>query len=404
MKNASSAGAKTGSSVDPHLIAQFQSDSIGPTLIAVGSIHGNEPSGRLALERVAKRLEPLKEKLRGSVYFLVGNIAASERSVRFVDADLNRHWKRENIRKNTHSARGELAEDHEQHILLSIFRKVISLAIGEVFVLDLHSTSAGGAAFATLGDTLRNRHFAQKLPVTILLGIEEQLEGTMLEFLNNEGAVTLGFEAGQHASSEAIDNHEALVVLSLVNAGILRADDFDDLDILEKRLAAAAGRRLIVEVRHREAVKPDDEFRMYQEFRNFDPVKTGTPLAENRNGIIRSPETGMILMPLYQPLGEDGFFIVRRVAPFWLKLSELLRRLRIADYVHLLPGVRRHPKQPETLHIDTRIARFFPLQVFHLLGFRRLRWRSNFLIVTRRRFDITSPFDPAQKAIRSLDA
>ena len=31
-----------------------------------------------------------------------------------------------------------------------------------------------------------------------MLGIEEQLEGTMLEFMNNEGAVTLGFEGGQH--------------------------------------------------------------------------------------------------------------------------------------------------------------------------------------------------------------
>ena len=53
----------------------------------------------------------------------------------------------------------------------------------EVFVLDLHTTSASGLPFATVGDTLRNRHFAQSLPVTILLGIEEQLEGTMLEYL-----------------------------------------------------------------------------------------------------------------------------------------------------------------------------------------------------------------------------
>ena len=65
-------------------------------------------------------------------------------------------------------------------------------------MIDLHSTSADGLPFATVGDTMRNRRFAQNLPVTILLGIEEQLDGTMLEYLNNLGAVTLGFEGGQH--------------------------------------------------------------------------------------------------------------------------------------------------------------------------------------------------------------
>jgi hypothetical protein len=118
-----------------------------------------------------------------------------------------------------------LPEDLEHHELLAIFREVLRSAADEVYVLDLHSTSAGGRPFATVGDTLRNRAFARKLPVTILLGIEEQLEGTMLEFMTNEGAVTLGFEGGQHEDPSAVDNHEALVLLSLVNAGILRGDD-----------------------------------------------------------------------------------------------------------------------------------------------------------------------------------
>ena len=37
--------------------------------------------------------------------------------------------------------------------------------------------------------------------------------------------------------------------------------------------------------------------------------------------------------------------------------------------------------------VDTRIGRFLPLQIFHLMGYRRVRWQGNVLVVSRRRFD-----------------
>jgi len=105
-----------------------------------------------------------------------------------------------------------------------------------------------------------------------------------------------------------------------------------------------------------------------------------------------SPRDGVILMPLYQKLGNDGFFIGRRIASFWLTVSAALRRLRVQKLMPLLPGVRRDPVDPETLVINTRVARLFPLQIFHLLGFRRRRWSGAKLIVSRRKHDTTSPF------------
>ena len=392
MKVISAQIAKSDTPAATRIIGRFIGDPEGPTLIAVGSIHGNEPSGRIALERVSERLGPMREQLRGRVFLLTGNIRASANGVRFQSYDLNRGWTRNNIIRNTSRLDSSSAEDDEQHELLTIFRDILRSSSDEVYALDLHSTSAGGRPFATVGDTLRNRNFARELPVTILLGIEEQLEGTMLEFLNNEGAVTLGFEAGQHLDPAAVDNHEALVLLALVNAGILHASDVPDIPAIKKRLQDAAGYPDIFEVRHREAVSEFDEFRMNPGFRNFDRVRRGQVLAGNRDGAITAPESGRIMMPLYQDQGEDGFFIVRHVALFWLWVSALMRKLRIAEIVHFLPGVRRYPKHPEQLQIDTRIARFFPLQLFHLLGFRKLRWRQNFLLVSRRRHDTSGPF------------
>jgi hypothetical protein len=41
--------------------------------------------------------------------------------------------------------------------------------------------------------------------------------------------------------------------------------------------------------------------------------------------------------------------------------------------------------------VNTRVARLFPLQVLHLLGFRRLVWTDDLLVVTRRSFDTKGP-------------
>ena len=97
-------------------------------------------------------------------------------------------------------------------------------------------------------------------------------------------------------------------------------------------------------------------------------------------------------MPLYQKLGEDGFFIGRQVAKFWLFVSEVLRRLKLQDLIPILPGVRLDPADPSTLRVNTQVARLFPLQVFHLLGFRRRQWGGGELVVSRRKHDFISPF------------
>jgi hypothetical protein len=164
-------------------------------------------------------------------------------------------------------------------------------------------------------------------------------------------------------------------------------------------LEKAKGGAGIVEVRWREAVAPEiDGFAMNPGFENFQPVRRGQVLARNNKGEIRAPENGLILMPLYQKLGEDGFFIGREVAALWLWLSGVLRRLNIGQLMPLLPGVRRHPTDAMSLVVNTRVARFFPLQIFHLLGFRKRRWRDDHLIVSRRRHDTRSPFEKESRA------
>ena len=375
-----------------HIIGAFIGDPSGPTLIVVGSLHGNEPGGAAALENVSRVLEGMIKLLKGRVYFLCGNTRALSEGVRFVDEDLNRHWTPHNMSMIGTDQLSEISEGVELTELDHILDGILITAMDEVFVVDLHSTSSGGVPFATVGDTLRNRAFAQKFPVTILLGIEEQLDGTMLEYLNNAGAVTLGFEGGQHHSASTVINHEALVWLALKNSGILDPRDIPHAETYHRQLEEECRGERLVEVRYRHEIFEQDEFEMLPGFKNFDPVIEGQVLANDRNGPIKAIETGLILMPLYQKLGNDGFFIGRAISPFWLWLSGVLRWIGVQKIMHLLPGVRLDENDSATLIVVTGVALLFPLQVFHLLGFRRRRWSENKLVVSRRKHDTDAPF------------
>ena len=58
---------------------------------------------------------------------------------------------------------------------------------------------------------------------------------------------------------------------------------------------------------------PNDSFKMRPNYQNFQPIKKGETLATDKNGSIQSPEDCLILMPLYQPQGSDGFFLVKEI-------------------------------------------------------------------------------------------
>ncbi len=382
---------------DRHLIAAIRGFEPGPTLIVIGGIHGNEPAGALAARRIVADLQRKGPLLRGEVVLLSGNSRALARSVRYIDTDLNRHWTPESISAVRAAMKSESpfasakCEDLELRELLVLFEQASDRARGELYFLDLHTTSAHGVPFATVGDTLRNRKFALNFPTTIVLGLEEQIEGTMLEYVNNLGAVTMGFEAGQHDAQTSIDHHEAVIWIALVAAGLLRTEDAPEFERFRATLERASGGARIVEVRQRHAIAPNDEFVMEPGFENFQPVQRGQIVAQDRRGQITVSETGMVLLPLYQKLGDDGFFLGRKVRLLWLKLSAVLRHLGVGNYVHLLPGVRRQDSDGSSFIVNTRIARIVPLQLFHLLGFRKRRWGDDVLIVSRRRYDLAGP-------------
>jgi len=357
-------------------------------------IHGNEKAGVEAGLRVLAWMETHQPTIRGEVTFFAGNLTALALHRRFVDTDLNRAWTPAKMKELLEQPPrdDDPVESAEQRDLLDRLRESIRNARGPLIFLDLHTSSADGSPFLTIGDTLRNRRFARGFPLPLILGLEEQVDGALLELLNNYGFITVGVEAGRHEAPDSSDRHEAVLWHALVAAGTIERKDAPDLGpyrALLERTSQFVPR--VIEVRHRHAITATDLFRMEPGYKNFQRVSKGEMLARDRNGPVRSPADGLILLPLYQGQGDDGFFVAREFSSFWLSVSHAIRMLRLGRWMHFLPGVRRDTEDPEQLIVETSVARFYPLEIFHLLGFRKRRQDDSVLRVSRRRFDRDAP-------------
>ncbi|MEL7059085.1 MAG: succinylglutamate desuccinylase/aspartoacylase family protein [Acidobacteriota bacterium] len=358
-----------------------------PTLVVLGGIHGNEPSGYLALERVFAALAADDSALLGTLVGFGGNLQALEQGHRFLRHDLNRHWTPERVARLRASEGPLEAEDAELRLLDREIGRVLADAPGEVFGMDLHTTSGQGPCFTVLDDTLPNRAFAIRQPATLVVGLEEELAGTVTNFMALQGMRVYGFEAGQHDDPASVDRAEAAIWVAMESAGVVekgRPEVSVGRELLEREAARLPH---VVEVVYRHPVLPSDDFVMEPGYVNFQRIHGGEILARDRRGPVLACESGRILMPLYQPQGEDGFFIVRPVARLWLSLSALVRRLGLQRGLHLLPGVRRHPELPDTFVADRRLTVFFASELFHLLGYRRRGPAGRYLVMTRRPHD-----------------
>jgi len=369
------------------ILGDVRGEAPGPSVVFVGGIHGNEPSGALAAARVTPLLQTLHAKLRGRVAFLAGNLQALAADLRFVRRDLNRGWTEDNLARLRRLEARELGdEDQEQHDLAEQIYDVEQTRRGRLVVVDLHTTSGPTAPFVCFGDTLPNRHLALSLPTTAILGLEEVIDGAMAGYWTDRGHIGIALESGQHQDPHSVERHVSAIWQLLVRAGSLRAADAPQLQQHRERLAAAsAGQPRVVEVQHRHVVASDDGFQMLPGFTSFMPIGAGQVVAQDARGPIRAPVSGLMLMPRYQSQGEDGYFVVREVRPIWLKVSEWLRRAGAPRLLPRLPGVSRDPARPGHLVVDPTVARAHVADVMHLCGYRRRRSSDGTLVYSSRR-------------------
>jgi len=308
-----------------HIIGRYEGEEEGPLFICTAGMHGNEPAGVLALKSVVHLLErePLINpgfKYRGCMLALLGNTRAYlNGKQRFIAKDLNRLWEPETVQRIRQTLPEQLeAEELELSELISVIDGEIAACKPQrIVLLDLHSTSATGGIFSIATEAPESVRIALELHAPVITGMMNGIKGTTLHYFTKNNfpcpAVGVAFEGGQHDDHLTVNRCIAAIINCMRSIGAVRPEDVenhhDELLIqFSKDLPKIAG--LI----HVHSIKQDDKFKMHIGYQNFQAVRKGEILGKDRHGIIRSPADSLILMPLYQPQGSDGFFLIKKTA------------------------------------------------------------------------------------------
>jgi predicted deacylase len=363
-------------------------DKNGPAVVLFVGMHGNETAGVNAIVNIINKYLENGKKLEGSLYAIKGNLEALNRGVRYIDTDLNRLWEIfDTTLDYSHANDPDLvpAEYLESLQVKSAIEEILEEHQenkSEIIFADLHTTSAESCAFILLNDTIANRKIARKFPVPQILGIEENIHGTLLSYINNLGYRAIGFEAGAHTAKESVKRSEAFICLLLHYTGLVTLDE-KKLKNFESEIKAHANvPDTYFEIKYHHYIDDPVNFNMFPGFHNFDEIEKDTPLAYENGELIKAPVSGRIFMPLYQKIGNDGFLILDEVSPFWLTLSSWIRNSPVHSLLQYLPGVEKINRQ--VYEVDRQIALFLVKEVFHLMGYRVLEKNEHTYICFRR--------------------
>ncbi|QQX75773.1 MULTISPECIES: succinylglutamate desuccinylase/aspartoacylase family protein [Aequorivita] len=289
----------------PRVIGTYSSGLDGPLLFITAGIHGNEPSGLRALQKVFEILEAEKPKIKGRVIGVSGNRAALQQGVRFIDEDLNRTWTVENIKNKIIDSH----EKKEMFEIIEILNQYPEEEFTKRYFLDCHTTSSASAPYISVQEVNDNDVWAHQFPTHIIRGFSDIVLGCIDHYESRIGITGFVFEGGQHESKVAEMNHEGIIWLALVNACKLDLEKLSHYPEAAAMLLDNKKKQKTFEISYRHGLAPEDEFRMEAGYSNFQPIKKGELLAYQNGKPVYSKWDAYIFMPLYQKQGNDGFFV-----------------------------------------------------------------------------------------------
>ena len=305
------------------IIGRYEGIEKGTLLICLGSIHGNEPAGTKALELMFKMLEvePITNpsfNFKGRLLGLRGNLRAIQAGKRYLEKDLNRQWTVTNVNRILQTDITKLvAEDLEIRELMDLINKEIAAYQPEkIVLLDLHTTTAFGGIFTVVTDDPESLKIGIELHAPVIRGLLKGIKGTSLHYFKEENigipTTAVCFESGQHDEQLSINRAIAAITNCMRTIGCVQAEDVENQH--DKLLMEfSEGLPKVSQLIMTHPIKERDEFVMQPGYKNFQRVKKGEVVADDKKGPIQIVQDGLLLMPLYQKQGDDGFVLIESV-------------------------------------------------------------------------------------------
>jgi predicted deacylase len=240
-----------------------------PDFAVLGGVHGDEPCGANAIQRVLAA-EPTVEK---PVAFVVANEEAAAAGKRYLEEDLNRAF--------PGKADGQT---HESRLAARITRE-----LGHCTTLSMHSTQSYEGTFALINDASEElQRILTHLSVDAAVDVGRHSAGRLFEGVPN----TIEVECGYQGSAQATENAVDLVWEFLSATGIVPGDSQPHREIPLFRL---------------ERQIPKSEASSYDVYAsNFEQVTAGEPYAAAGDQDVVAEES--FYPVLMSPYGYESVF------------------------------------------------------------------------------------------------
>ncbi len=254
----------------------FDSGKPGKNILILGSIHGDEPCGSLAIEKlregiVSWKIQLLEWKITCIPY---ANLVAYQQQKRQITENLNRiFW------SNRSGDIYDIARNIEKEILESDF------------ILDLHSFSSWVDPF--IFNDYNTEHIntiIQNIPIKyVMTGWTELYKETpeldTIGFAKKNGQPWITIECGENTDPKSQENAYTAIISVLWF-----------FQIIEKETPKQKQEQIWIHVDT--IIRKEEEGSFLKEWKNFDPVEKWEPIGIYNSGkIISAPYDGMIIMP-----------------------------------------------------------------------------------------------------------
>ncbi len=275
-----------------------------PYIAIIGSMHGNEPCGRLALEALAERTRlgelPVQE---GTLFLIHGNPAASKTGKRHTEggADLNRLFSYDFI---ANLPKSQWSSEHHRAIELRPLLQELDA------VLDLHSASAPTPPFGIVSTAKTSPDLGRKLGLPYLThgwnGPGLLGDQVLLHVLTQRGKPSFAVECGQHDDPISTQRAHETANHFLVATGILPPN-----------AAPALPEQPPVELNIVDAVKkPSPGFQFHQRLIGLQQIPAGAIIGSDENLEIHCKRTSFAIMPnAAVETGQDMLYLAHQITP-----------------------------------------------------------------------------------------
>lgn len=262
-------------------------------IVISGIVHGNEVGSLPAILKIIKDLQENKISYGGKISFFLGNVAAAQKNVRFIETDLNRSFGSVNLIQTSEKKRAsELAPLLSTADVYIDFHQTIMPCLRPFYIFEMDYKSYYWARAAGIAKTY----------VTRKKGAAFSNAGMCTdEYVRSCGKAGITIEL----SEQGFDPQAESMTYHIIRRSIKNMDlvYLHHIDI--KKIAHKNEDFEFFHITHKESFNNPTK-RLNSNLKNFTYIEKNAAIGFIENNILKTPTNGYVLFPKYPNRNSDN--------------------------------------------------------------------------------------------------